>query len=156
MATQFSSVPKSVDDLAPFPARFARELFARHPEWQEGLTLVGPEPPEPRWLLVTVPPPAAGRPALEIEADDEEVTIFFDRWHGHYSDWEDERAGFTRALSTIDRLVREELVVVVDFERGEWAGSHLAPPTDLPVLASGRSRYVRSWTGRLDVGAPAT
>lgn len=142
--------------LAPYPERFARALFARFPKWRRYAQVDGPDAPMPGALHLTIPAPVEGRPPLKIDAD-EEVTLFYDRWHGHYDEWiGDAATPFEDVLRAITKFINDEYVVAVDERGGKWTGAMFAAPAAMPPAEPGESRYIRSWTGRADSGRRTT
>ena len=142
--------------LAPYPERFARALFAQHPEWRAFARVDGSDSPTPGALHLVIPAPSEGRAPLEIEAD-EEVTLYYDRWHGHYDEWSgDASRPFGGVLDAIAKLLADEYVVAVDERAGKWVGSMFTAPKAMPPAKPGDNRYMRSWTGRADSGHRTT
>jgi len=74
-------MPLELSTLDEYSADVARKIFASFPDWASRATA------ENGVLVIRVPSPIEGRPELAIYTDDEEITLSYDRWHGHFDRW---------------------------------------------------------------------
>jgi hypothetical protein len=141
----------NLDQLGDVAQTFARSILGTHPEWtlyarieRSGHTLsfvVELRPSRPDW------------PSVFIYADDDEITVAFDRWHAHFDTWAEiaEEEGPTDGRAVVEALLAEQLAVAVTMRGTEWAGSRTVQRSDSPPTpALGTHIYVRSWAGTLN------
>jgi len=136
-----------------FSAAIADEIFASYPEWrsrareetaQDGST----------YLYVEVPAPAAANTThgLEINTDNEEVTVSFDFYHSHFDCWKVRDHGFEHqaALPFVQAVLSERVAVASWWLDERWCGSCQLTADEEPDLTDVRDFNrirVRSWQG---------
>ena len=133
--------------LNEYSARVARLILAARPEWAAHAVA------EDGVLVLRVPCPIANRPELIVYTDRDEITVSYDRWHGHFDKWEDPAAerlsddAFACAAAILSELVR----VAVHMTGNDWSGSGLLYRDEaVPEPGPGQHVYVRSWLGTYD------
>jgi hypothetical protein len=129
-------------------------LAALRPDWLSYFSEYPYEESGESYLLVKIP--SVGNPADElfVYTYDEEVTIAFGIWERHFSEYEYADGGeMAAAVAEIEKIQKDELVVVSFWNGGEWLGSRTVNPAEplaTPDFASGaRSAKVISWSGSL-------
>lgn len=133
--------------LNEYSARVARSIFAAYPGWEAHATA------EEGVLIVRVPCPVDGRPELAIYTDDDEITVSYDRWHGHFDDWAEqtEEHLFDDAYAFAHAFLSERISVAVHMSGSDWAGSQLIDAgEEPPEPGPGQTVYVHSWLGTHD------
>jgi len=136
-----------------FSATVAEEIFASYPEWrsrareedaQDGST----------YLYIEVPAPAAADTThgLEINTDNEEVTVSFDFYHSHFDRWKVQQPGFEHqaALPFVQALLSESVAVASWWQGEQWCGSCQLAAGEEPELTVAQEFNrirVRSWQG---------
>jgi hypothetical protein len=130
------------------------QLAALRPDWLSYFSEYPYDEGGESYLLVKIP--SAGNPADELflYTYDEEVTIAFGVWERHFSEYEYADGGeLAAAVAEIEKIQKDELVVVSFWNGSEWLGSRIVNPADplaAPDFASGaRSAKVISWSGSL-------
>jgi hypothetical protein len=151
-----NSAPSSPDvifeSLNEFDRHVAEQIGEVFPEWISHATAETDQYGETA-LVVTIPAPSGrfARP-LRIETFGGEVTVSFDCYHGHFSQFS---GGLERtALDLIQELLSEENVVVSYWRDNQGCGAFMAPSDDIPNTNdeypyANRLR-IRSWSGRFD------
>ena len=94
-----------------------------------------------------------GRPDLTIYTDDNEITVSYDRWHGHFEQWADgtDERLFDDAYACVQAILTEHMAVAVRMKGDVWAGSQLIRrDEESPTPGPRQTVYVRSWLGTLD------
>ena len=133
--------------LNEYSAQVARVVFAAYPNWaihasaEEGI------------LVVRVPCAIEGRPELMIYTDDSEITVNYDRWHGHFEGWAEcaHEQLFADAYACAHAILSEHVAIAVHMDGDVWAGSQLVVAGDAPPdPGPGQTVYVRSWLGTHD------
>ena len=144
----------NIDKLNPFSRSFFVELSRLFPDLASKAVNDDNEKVTPGSLLVEFTPNAS-RPdsVFYISTDNEEVTVGFDRYHGHfewpaeYSDWQ------MNPFTFIDVLLQDRILVEVWEKAGKWTGSSVLEAKEEPDLSGMEKDHVvilRSWSGRLD------
>ena len=138
--------------LNAYSARFARLLFAAHPEWQ-ALAAAEPWPDaEPGCFAVVVPSPGDPAQALTVTTDGGEVTVAFGEqgWHTHFGSWTgaDETTSFAQALAEVAGILAGRRVLAV-CDRGGRRGSvaELLDAGTAPDLGGCERLTIHSWAG---------
>ena len=140
-------------EMNAFARLFADRLFQAFPEWR-GLSRVDSE----GYLIVEVPPPSGSQVAgaLCVSTADDEVTVFVDAYHDHFS-WpidEGVASSYEDPITFIREILAETLVVVSWWNDGEWRGSTAQPASETVKPWDGREATtharVRSWNGTFD------
>lgn len=140
--------------LDAFSARLAELLFSRHPEWQGYAQAVL----DGVAFEVNVPSPVDASWVLWLSSENEEVTVGFDRWHGHYGRWgADATDAYREGLEMVDAILKEECAARVFFRSENWIGSEVVGAgdglddgiTEWRQLGATRM-YRRSWLGSLN------
>lgn len=140
------------EQLADFDRRVAEQIGFAFPGWIKRATVETDEYGESA-LVVSIPAPSErfAHP-LRIETFGGEVTVSFDWYHGHFSEF----SGCTErtALDLIQEVISEEKVVVSYWRDNQACGSVMTVPDDIP---SSNDEYpyanrvcIRSWSGRFD------
>lgn len=150
--------PLDVSLLDPFSEAFSDQLFALYPEWRSRAGMV--EGSAAFELLI--PSPADPDRFLWISTDDEEPSVGFDRWHGHFGRGQKDLGEATReALALIAALPAEHSAVQSYFRGEQWIGSVLVASSTGWVdgvfdwRASAATRMSRrSWNGTLNADLP--
>lgn len=140
----------TLDGLNAFSARFATQLFERHPEWRDHAHLDADKGGHTLRLSVVAPSGAQ----LQVRTYGDQITIDFGPdWHEHIGEWSgaDEPARFGKALELIDGIVSGKTVIVTRYVFGRRAWSRAMPITEVRRSILGRID-VMSWTGKR--GAP--
>lgn len=139
-----------MDDFSKkIESRFKEEF----PEWVKYCSTVSPNG-EP-FLVIKIPRPNdIGKPDLELETCNDEVTVFFGPYHIHCDDFGDNDA-YDDALLFVKQIVSEQSVIVSYWHKDSWCGSNLVKVVDIP---KDNSEYpyadtikIYSWTGKQDV-----
>jgi len=105
-------------------------------------------------LEVKIPRPINdGVPFLALDTCDDEVTVSFDSYHAHFSDFGNEKS-FDDALNFINKIISEKYAMV-SYSRGtNWCGSELIASCNLPQDNSeypyADTLVIRSWNGSFD------
>lgn len=136
--------------LDEFSRKFLEWLRQRRPELAEVAAVDEQWTSLPNPLVIRLHPPQADLPELEISSENEEVTLFYDRWHAHFGFWGDQpdEAGFQEALDSLDEILQERVAITVAMVADEWRGSHTWRPGEpLPEPPLGGMVYIRSWRG---------
>jgi hypothetical protein len=136
-----------------FSTTIAEEIFASYPEWrtrareedaQDGST----------YLYIEVPTPAAANTThgLEINTDNEEVTVTFDFYHSHFERWKVQESGFEHEASPpfVQALLSESVAVASWWQGEQWRGScqlAVGEEPELTVAEEFNRIRVRSWQG---------
>lgn len=141
-----------IKSLAEFNRRIAEQIGEAFPEWMARAAVETDNYGETA-LVVTIPAPSErfAHP-LRIETFGGEVTVSFDCYHGHFSEFS---GGPERtALDLIQELLSEEKVVVSYWRDKDGCGSFMTPPNDIPNTNDeypyANRLCIRSWTGRFD------
>lgn len=148
-------------NLNPFATRFARSLFERYPEWRQHAL-----PPNPQWqaiddLAVEVPSRFAPHGPLRIETMRGTIIVSWGgTWHVHCDPnpiAKTRRRQVWKAMSTIRRILNEDLVILDHWQDGSAVGDKECKPSKLKrclkVASSGVGQVTaRSWRGTYDHG----
>src|SRR5688500_6636240 len=127
--------------LNEFSLGFARVLFDAYPEWASAARPHMADEVASGALLVEVKPPNPKVfDGFWIVTSDDEVTIGFDRFHSHCSDYDE-------AMAVIDGIVEERFVALIHMRGDQWSGSSLTTPDDRQEEAPDQLVYIRSWKG---------
>lgn len=141
--------------LNDFASAFAQALFEAFPWLRDHARLHEVEGVQPGSLVVEFdPPPPRKDCTFWITTDQDEITVGFGMFHGHFAwprptadDWWEDPLDFIRDLT-------EDRVLVEDWTKGgKWSGSSTlaadAEP-DVSGLMPDHVVLIRSWSGRLD------
>src|SRR6185503_15139846 len=81
-------------------------------------------------LVIRLHPPQADLPQLEISSENDEVSLFYDRWHAHFAFFADQpdEKGFQEALDCLDEILQERVAIAISMVGDEWRGSGTWPP----------------------------
>jgi hypothetical protein len=114
--------------LNKYSAEVARAVFAAYPHWAIHASA------ENGILVIRVPCTIEGRPGLMIYTDDDEISVDYDRWHGHFDDWTECAPDhlFDDAYACTHAIVSEHVAVAVRMNGNAWAGSELVVAGELP------------------------
>jgi hypothetical protein len=139
--------------LDPYSKEQMEELKRLRPEWQPFFTEFPYSESEETYLLVKVPSPGNPSSFLTLYTYEEEVTISFGVWEAHFNEYTSwEHGELKDALSMVQRIENEDLVIVSYWRGEQWLGSRIIEPTAAivePGFASGASlAKVLSWLGR--------
>lgn len=136
-----------LDSLGLFDRQVAEELFSTHPEWQEFAQEKDDGGENALIVSLVAPNPAIKNP-LEITTEDQEVSVFFDHYHGHYNSLND------GALSLVEKIRSDRYSVVSFWRDSQWCGSCLCENTHIPhsneEYPYANKIVVRSWSGKHD------
>jgi hypothetical protein len=137
-------------ELNAFSLGFADCLFQAVPEWRAFARVDRKNGAATGYLMVEVSPPPESRiaEALCVSTADDEVTVFVDAFHQHFS-WpareDDDPIAFIREILT------EALIVVSWWNETEWLGSTVQLASQVVESHDkhdGATRIrVRSWNG---------
>ena len=145
------SSPPDLGRLSGDAQIFARAILATHPEWTSGARV---ERSADSWsFVVEVRAPDAAAPSVFVYADEDEITVAFDRWHAHYDTWAErpDEEGPTDARAVVEALLAEQLAVAVMLRGSEWLESRIVRAGEAPQTPPAGARvYVRSWAGTLN------
>jgi hypothetical protein len=143
--------------LHPYARRFAEALLSQFPAWSQYAQIGCPDHGA-NHLFVTVPSPSG--PALLICAGDEDAEVWWDRWHFHAEDLEQENGmatGWPVTLRELEDIIADRIEIAVHMKGDEWKGSvscHVEADADNAWLNFINERgdfdrcYSVSWTGR--------
>jgi hypothetical protein len=133
--------------LGPLAREFAAALFKEFPAWREHARN---EKLEGATLVVEVPSPSdpAGN-SLWISTDNDEISVGFGMFHSHF-DWPDDSGWPGGALSFIQDLVADRVLIADTVANRQWCGSTVVSPGETPDKGPDQIVYVRSWSGHLD------
>ncbi|MEC5398811.1 hypothetical protein [Uliginosibacterium sp. H1] len=136
-----------IEMLGAFDRAVASGLFQHYPDWE--VHARAEDDGGEKALVVAIPVPnprIAGD--LEINTFDLQVTVHFDRYHGHFDALDDE------ALALIGKIVSDSCSVVSYWRDGNLCFSHLSSEADWPdsnIDFPYADRLVfRSWSGAWD------
>jgi hypothetical protein len=154
-----------IEALEPYSRQMAEELLSVFPEWERFLTVVTED--GLNFLSVEVPPLSSAKngPLGITSLHNEEITVYYDSCHRHYASIlpsEEEPIG---AVSFIQQLLDEELVVVSYLCSGDslikdgvFTGAAV-PAAKIPTANYeyyyANALRVRSWKGTYDNDFPA-
>ncbi|GAB2894642.1 hypothetical protein GCM10027046_24690 [Uliginosibacterium flavum] len=136
-----------IESLGLFDRQVAEELFAIHPEWQafaraeddcgENALIVSLRAPNPRI-----------KEPLVITTEEQEVSVFFDTYHGHFNELND------GALSLAEKITSDQYSIVSFWRDAQFCCSSLCENSALPSSNDDypyANRIVfRSWSGEHD------
>jgi len=136
-----------LNSLGVFDRQVAEELFAAHPEWQ-AFARAENDGEENALVVSLVAPNKKVQSPLKITTEDQEVSVFFDHYHGHFNCLND------GALSLVEKITSNRLSVVSFWRDAQWCGSTLCENTSLPKSNEeypyANKIVVRSWSGEHD------
>lgn len=134
--------------LSPYAQEFMAFLRAEKPEWAAYASEIVREGEARPVIEVKIPGPIADRP-IYLATDDDEVTVAFAIWHGHFEDF----GGAVECAMEFFEEKRKALGWKLD---DRWLGSTTfvgeAPPDDpSPFLPARPNRVlIRSFRGTYD------
>lgn len=144
--------PAMFEQLADFDRRVAEQIGRVFPDWIKQATVETDEYGESALVVSISAPSKRFAHPLRIETFGGEVTVSFDWYHGHFSEFS--TSPQRTALELIHEVISEEKVVVSYWRDNEACGSLLIHPDDIP---STNEEYpyanrvcIRSWSGRFD------
>jgi hypothetical protein len=139
--------------LDEYSLKQSSKLAVLRPDWVQYFSEYPYEESEESYLLVKIP--SGGNPAQEVfvYTADAEVTIAFGVWECHFSECEHSEQGeLSAAVAEVEKIQKDELVVVSFWHGEQWLGSNIVTPSDplfAPDFASGANKArVISWSGR--------
>ena len=159
-AVHFTLGLTMLDTLEPYSRQMASDLFSVFPDWECFLSVVTED--GLNFFLIEVPAvPGAKNGPLGITSQyNDEITVYFDSCHRHYSTILPSATEPSGAISFIRQLLNEDLAVVSYLcsgddliEDGVFSGSDV-PVNEIPT-ANYEYYYanairVRSWKGTYD------
>ena len=136
-----------LESLGGFDRQVAEELFAVHPEWQ-AFARAENDGGENALVVSLIAPNQSIKNPLEITTEDQEVSVFFDHYHGHFNGLND------GALSLVEKITSGRYSVVSFWRDAQWCGSLLCENSSLPnsneEYPYANKIVVRSWGGEHD------
>lgn len=152
------------DSRALFPDKFSSEFFSRYPEWKEYQI-----EPNLRWqskydLAVEIPSRFAPYCPFRVETMSDGIIIYWVGYHVHCDDWGGkytEEEFIAKAFDIIDKILSEELVIVLDWNDVSMPSGALFSSETLdaqlqtgswPKPREGHTTLVVSWNGSYDRG----
>ncbi len=154
-----------IEALEPYSRQMAEDLFSVFPEWERFLSVVTEDGRD--FFRVEVPPSpgAKGGPLGITSLYNEEITVYFDSCHRHYTSILPSAEEPTGAVPFIRKLLNEELAVVSYLCSGDslikdgvFSGAAVAvaeiPNANYEYYYANALR-VRSWKGTYDNDIPA-
>jgi hypothetical protein len=154
-----------IEALEPYSRQMAEDLFSVFPDWECFLSVVTED--GLNFFRVEVPPsPGAKNGPLGITSRyNEEITVYFGSCHRHYASILPSAEESAGAISFIQQLLNEELVVVSYLCSGDNLiedGVLLGAAVPVAELPDANYEYyyanalrVRSWKGTYDNDFPA-
>jgi hypothetical protein len=139
-----------LEALDEFSRQFLEWLCQRRPELAEVAEVDENWTSALKPLVIRLHPPQADLPQLEISSENDEVSLFYDRWHAHFAFFADQpdEKGFQEALDCLDEILQERVAIAISMVGDEWRGSGTWPPGEsLPEPPTGGRVYIRSWRG---------
>ena len=140
----------NLEALDKFSRQFLEWLCQKRPELADATEV------DERWtsptkpLVIRLRPPRAELPELELSSENDEVTLWYDRWHEHFAFLAEQskEEGFQEALDSLDEILQERVAVTVTMVGDDWRGSHTwSPGEPFPEPPPGGMTYMRSWKG---------
>lgn len=135
------------ESLGLFDRQVAEELFAAYPEWpafartkdDDGANVL---------IFSLVAPNLTIKNPLVITTENQEVSVFFDHYHGHFNSLND------GALSLVEKITSGRYSVVSFWRDAQWCGSSLYENSDIPnsneEYPYANKVVARSWSGEHD------
>lgn len=135
------------ESLRLFDRQVAEELFAVHPEWQ-AFARIEYDGRESAFVVSLVAPNLMIENPLEITTENQEVSVFFDHYHGHFNSLND------GALSLVEKITSGRYGIVSFWRDTQWCGSCLCENSDIPdsneEYPYANRIVVRCWGGEHD------
>jgi len=137
------------EELDKFSNKVASQIIEKFPQWEQHAGV--DEYKGEKAFLVKIPSPSSESDnSLRIDTYRDEVTVTFDAYHAHFDEFED--PDDADALSLVNQIISDEMIVVSYWRDEQWCGSL---PVDKNELPSTNEEYpyanlikIRSWSGR--------
>lgn len=125
--------------------KFRYRLLLEYPEME---SLMVPDS-EPGTFYIEIPAPSGARP-LWISTANEEVTIGFGSWHAHYYCWDyaKEEESFVEPIDDVGGFLSGRLRVATYEIDGQWKGSVVLEPFDVPEEQDGKTLRIEVFDNR--------
>jgi hypothetical protein len=123
----------NLDELNSFSQQFLQVLLSRLPELAAAARIDTSEAVASGTLLIELDPPSKNvEVGLWISTDDEEVTVGFDYYHGHFDPWigASESLSFDKACEFIVRILADQALAVSWWIDDVLAGGKWVNPGD--------------------------
>ena len=133
---------------AEYNQRFLDRLKVRRPELVSIVEKATHEGVE--YVKIKIPPPPGQEDPIVISTYGPELTMLYHAHHAHFDMFADgdEQAEFDKFFDYIDSFMREELVVVSEFDGERWCGSSDASANESIEPKENRQLVVKSWRGK--------
>ncbi|MES3035272.1 MAG: hypothetical protein V4813_14840 [Gemmatimonadota bacterium] len=140
--------------LNAYSRRFAEQLFAVYPSWEELAVVEAWPNADSGSFLVEIPSPAAPDQRLWVGTDGGEITVGFGDagWHEHFGAWtgDDEANSFREALEEVRGILAGTRRVAVGYSKGVASVSQVYDADDGPRLDDVERVEQYSWpAGRI-------
>jgi hypothetical protein len=137
--------------MTPFSETTIEAILAAFPDWKPFVRQERGRNGDV-YAIVEAPAPAVANTAdgLWITTENDEVTVWFDRFHSHFDCWEVMSNG-DAASSFVEDLLNERIVVASTWRGDEWLSAwpeRAGDPVETPP--SGIRLRIRSWRGRFN------
>ena len=101
------------------------------------------------YVKIEIPPPTGQEDGLVVSTYGSELTIFYHAHHTHFDMFADgdAQAEFDECFEYVEALMKEEIVVVSEFDGERWCSSCDSSADEPIEPKENRKVIVRSWKG---------
>ncbi len=148
MAKRIYTEHPELKRLDKYSKKIAQKVYNMHPEWLLHSRVESHDDECFLAIYLQAPIHSSERDMI-ILTYGQKITVHFDLYHGHFGVFQETTIdeAFQEAVTFIEGIFREDIIVAIKMENGTWKGSSLLLATDVDTVQPSEVTYTRSWLG---------